>query len=42
VRRRTTAPPPDQTAQPAQPTQATQQQSPPPFPAPLPSGSFSR
>jgi hypothetical protein len=36
VRRRTTAPPPDPQAQPAQ----TQQQS--AFPAPLPSGSFSR
>ena len=45
VRKRTTAPPPDQTAQPAQPaqsTQTTQQQSAAPFPAPLPSGSFSR
>ncbi|MBR0776169.1 hypothetical protein JQ625_15130 [Bradyrhizobium diazoefficiens] len=45
VRRRTTAPPPDQPVQqqPAQPVQTTQQQqSPAPFPAPLPSGSFSR
>ncbi|OKO76180.1 hypothetical protein [Bradyrhizobium sp. AS23.2] len=44
VRKRTTAPPPDQTAQqPAQPTQTTQQQqSQGAFPAPLPSGSFSR
>jgi hypothetical protein len=47
VRRRTTAPPPDQTgvqdAQPAQSTQATQQQqSAAPFPAPLPSGGFQR
>ena len=39
VRRRTTAPPPDQ---PAQPTQSPQQQSQSAFPAPLPSGSFSR
>jgi hypothetical protein len=39
VRKRTTAPPPDQ---PAQPTQTTQQQSQGGFPAPLPSGSFSR
>jgi hypothetical protein len=47
VRKRTTAPPPEQTTaqQPAaQPTQTTQQQQQPPgaFPAPLPSGSFSR
>ncbi|MBR0713721.1 hypothetical protein [Bradyrhizobium liaoningense] len=42
VRRRTTAPPPDQTTQPAQQTQTTQQQSQGGFPAPLPSGSFSR
>ena len=46
VRKRTTAPPPDQTAQQpaAQPTQTTQQQqqSQGAFPAPLPSGSFSR
>ncbi|MGA7807883.1 hypothetical protein [Bradyrhizobium sp.] len=39
VRKRTTAPPPDdQTAQPGQPTQ----QSSAPFPAPMPSGNFSR
>jgi hypothetical protein len=42
VRRRTTAPPPDQPVQQAQPTQAAQQQSQSAFPAPLPSGSFSR
>lgn len=42
VRKRTTAPPPDQPAQQAQPTQATQQQSQGGFPAPLPSGTFSR
>ncbi|WBL81917.1 hypothetical protein I3J27_16385 [Bradyrhizobium xenonodulans] len=42
VRRRTTAPPPDQPAQQAQPTQTTQQQSQSAFPAPLPSGGFSR
>ncbi|MCS3725582.1 hypothetical protein [Bradyrhizobium betae] len=42
VRRRTTAPPPDQPAQQAQPTQTTQQQSQGAFPAPMPSGSFSR
>ncbi|MBR0827932.1 hypothetical protein JQ596_20575 [Bradyrhizobium manausense] len=42
VRRRTTAPPPDQTTQPAQQTQTTQQQSQGAFPAPMPSGSFSR
>ena len=43
VRRRTTAPPPDQPAAPAQQTQTTQQQQPQgAFPAPLPSGSFSR
>jgi hypothetical protein len=44
ARRRTTAPPPDQTA--AQPAQAQSaqpaQQSAAPFPAPLPSGTFSR
>jgi hypothetical protein len=40
VRKRTTAPPPDQPAQSAQTTQ--QQQSQGAFPAPLPSGSFSR
>ncbi|EJN15304.1 hypothetical protein PMI42_01104 [Bradyrhizobium sp. YR681] len=38
VRKRTTAPPPDQPVQQAQPTQTTQGG----FPAPLPSGSFSR
>lgn len=44
VRKRTTAPPPDQTVQPAaQSTQTTQQQqSQGAFPAPMPSGSFSR
>ena len=42
VRRRTTAPPPDQPVQQAQPTQTTQQQSQSAFPAPLPSGGFSR
>jgi hypothetical protein len=42
VRKRTTAPPPDQTAQPAQSTQTTQQQSQGGFPAPMPSGSFTR
>ncbi|WP_407112634.1 hypothetical protein [Bradyrhizobium sp. LMG 9283] len=42
VRKRTTAPPPDQPAQQAQPAQTTQQQSQSAFPAPLPSGSFSR
>ncbi|UFW53329.1 MULTISPECIES: hypothetical protein [Bradyrhizobium] len=44
VRKRTTAPPPDQTVQqqPAQSAQTTQQQSQGGFPAPLPSGSFSR
>ena len=44
VRKRTTAPPPDQPAQqPAQSTQTTQQQQPQAaFPAPMPSGSFSR
>ncbi|QWG20840.1 hypothetical protein KMZ68_11815 [Bradyrhizobium sediminis] len=41
VRRRTTAPPPDPpAAQPAQPAQS--QQSAAPFPAPLPSGTFTR
>ena len=39
VRRRTTAPPPDQPAPSAQPAQ---QSAAPPFPAPLPSGSFTR
>lgn len=38
VRKRTTAPPPDQSAAPAQ----AQQQSASPFPAPMPSGSFTR
>ncbi|MET4385005.1 hypothetical protein ABIB73_000740 [Bradyrhizobium sp. F1.4.3] len=44
VRKRTTAPPPDQsTQQPAQSAQTTQQQqSQGAFPAPMPSGSFSR
>ncbi|WP_426425673.1 hypothetical protein [Bradyrhizobium genosp. A] len=44
VRKRTTAPPPDQTAQqPAQSAQTTQpQQTQGAFPAPMPSGSFSR
>ncbi|MBW7968197.1 hypothetical protein [Bradyrhizobium sp. BR 10289] len=42
VRKRTTAPPPDQTVQQAQPTQTTQQQTQGAFPAPMPSGSFSR
>ncbi|TCU67332.1 hypothetical protein EDE08_110122 [Bradyrhizobium sp. R2.2-H] len=42
VRKRTTAPPPDQPVQQAQPAQTTQQQSQSAFPAPLPSGSFSR
>jgi len=42
VRKRTTAPPPDQPVQQPQPTQTTQQQSQGAFPAPLPSGSFSR
>jgi len=41
VRKRTTAPPPDQpAAQPAQPAQP--QQSAAPFPAPMPSGTFTR
>ena len=42
VRKRTTAPPPDQTA--AQPTPSGQspQQSAAPFPAPMPSGTFTR
>ncbi|MCK1345393.1 MULTISPECIES: hypothetical protein [unclassified Bradyrhizobium] len=42
VRKRTTAPPPDQSVQQAQPTQTTQQQTQGAFPAPMPSGSFSR
>ena len=42
VRRRTTAPPPDQSAaQPAQPAQSSQQSA-APFPAPMPSGTFTR
>lgn len=42
IRRRTTAPPPDPpAAQPAPAAQSTQRSA-PPFPAPLPSGSFSR
>jgi hypothetical protein len=45
VRRRTTAPPPDQPAapsgQPAQPAQSPQQSA-APFPAPMPSGTFTR
>jgi hypothetical protein len=41
VRKRTTAPPPDQpTAQSADPAQSAQQA--PPFPAPVPSGTFTR
>jgi hypothetical protein len=47
VRQRTTAPPPDQTAQPAQSGQPAQpaqtpQQSAAPFPAPMQSGTFTR
>ena len=42
VRKRTTAPPPDQPVQQAQPTQTTQQQTQGAFPAPLPSGGFTR
>jgi hypothetical protein len=42
VRRRTTAPPPDQpAAQPAKPAQSSQQSA-APFPAPMPSGTFTR
>jgi hypothetical protein len=42
VRKRTTAPPPDQSdAQPAQPAQPSQQSA-APFPAPMPSGTFTR
>jgi hypothetical protein len=41
VRRRTTAPPPDQPA-PSAPSAQSPQQSAAPFPAPLPSGSFTR
>jgi hypothetical protein len=40
VRRRTTAPPPDQPA--AEPAPPSQQSAAPPFPAPLPSGTFTR
>lgn len=40
VRKRTTAPPPDQSA--VQPTQPAPQQQASPFPAPMPSGSFTR
>lgn len=40
VRKRTTAPPPDQSA--AQPAQQAPQQQASPFPAPMPSGSFTR
>ena len=40
VRRRTTAPPPDASAQ--QPVQQPPQQSAAPFPAPMPSGTFTR
>jgi hypothetical protein len=40
VRRRTTAPPPDASAQ--QPAQQPPQQSAAPFPAPMPSGTFTR
>jgi hypothetical protein len=47
ARKRTTAPPPDQTAQPAQSGQPAQPAQPPqqsaaPFPAPMPSGTFTR
>jgi hypothetical protein len=45
ARKRTTAPPPEQPAEPdraSQSAQSTQQQSAPPFPAPLPSGNFTR
>jgi hypothetical protein len=42
VRKRTTAPPLDQTAQPAAPSAAPAQQSAAPFPAPMPSGTFTR
>jgi hypothetical protein len=44
VRRRTTAPPPDQSAPsaPSAPSAQTPQQSAAPFPAPLPSGTFTR
>jgi hypothetical protein len=42
VRRRTTAPPPDQSAAPSPPPAQPSQQSAAPFPAPLPSGTFTR
>jgi hypothetical protein len=42
VRKRTTAPPPDQTAQPAAQPANPAQQSAAPFPAPMPSGTFTR
>jgi hypothetical protein len=41
VRKRTTAPPPDQSARPAQ-SAPSAQQSAAPFPAPMPSGTFTR
>jgi hypothetical protein len=41
ARKRTTAPPPDQQAQPAAPAPSIQQSA-APFPAPLPSGTFTR
>jgi hypothetical protein len=41
VRKRTTAPPHDQSAQPAAPAQSSQQSA-APFPAPMPSGTFTR
>jgi hypothetical protein len=42
VRKRTTAPPPDQTAGQPAPASQSPQQSAAPFPAPLPSGTFTR
>lgn len=42
VRKRTTAPPPDQTAVQPEPSARPAQQSAAPFPAPVPSGTFSR
>jgi hypothetical protein len=42
VRRRTTAPPPDQSDQSAGDPAQSAQQSPSPFPAPMPSGTYSR
>jgi hypothetical protein len=42
VRKRTTAPPPDQTAAQPAPSAQSGQQSAAPFPAPLPSGTFTR